>query len=82
MNVDDILADVNKEEAEKLRKKLVKRFRMAQFEESGRLLYLVMQIDVTNQGATIHLVFYTEQLLEREVVPERQSPGMMSTFMV
>jgi hypothetical protein len=69
--MDDILADVDKQEAEKLRKKLFKRFGMVQFEERGRLLYLGMQINVTDQqGATIVMVFYTKQLLKGEVVPE------------
>jgi hypothetical protein len=47
--MDDILADVDKQEAEKLRKKLFKRFGMVQFEERGRFLYLGMQINVTDQ---------------------------------
>jgi hypothetical protein len=69
--MDDILADVDKQEAEKLRKKLFKRFGMVQFEERGRFLYLGMQINVTDQqGATIVMVFYTKQLLKGEVVPE------------
>jgi hypothetical protein len=55
---------------------------MVQSEESSRLSYLGMQIYVTDQGATIDMVFYTKKLLEGEVMPERQSPGMKSTLMV
>jgi hypothetical protein len=39
------------------RMELVERFGMVQFEESGRLLYLGMQIDVKSEGTTIDMTF-------------------------
>jgi hypothetical protein len=74
--VDDILAHVDKQEAEILRKKLVERFRTMPFEEGGRLSYLGMQLNVTDEETTINMLFYTKQLPEGSNVHVRESPGM------
>jgi hypothetical protein len=79
--VDDLLADVDKQEAENLRTKLVEWFGMVLFEESSILSYLGMQIDVMDEGTTIDMMFYTKQLLEGVNMPERQSSGTKSTIM-
>jgi hypothetical protein len=78
--VDDLLADVDKQEAENLRTKLVEWFGMVLFEESSILSYLGMKIDVMDEGTTIDMIFYTKQLLEGVNMPERQSSGTKSTI--
>jgi len=47
LHVDNILANVDREEAERLCQNLIKRFGTKQFKVSGRLSYLGMQIDMT-----------------------------------
>jgi hypothetical protein len=47
------LANVDSEEAEKLRQNLIKRFGTVQFEVSGRLSYLGMQIEMKETGTVI-----------------------------
>jgi len=80
--VDDILANVDSEEAEKLRKSLIKRFGTVQFEIGGRLSYLGMQLEMKETGTVIDMTFYVKQLLEDVDVPVRASPGTKLTFMI
>jgi hypothetical protein len=82
--VDDILAIVDKEEAEKIQAHLVAKFVSVQFEEGGRLSYLGMEIDVTVAGTSVDMSFYVKQLLED--AKERMNlvvyvlPGTKETF--
>jgi hypothetical protein len=62
--VDDILANVYKEEAERLRQNLIKRFGTVQFEVSGRLSYLGMQIDIRAKRTIVDMSFYVKQVLQ------------------
>ncbi len=62
--VDDILAIVDKDEAEKIRAHLVAKFGSVQFETGGRLSYLGMEINVTDAGTSVDMSFYVKQLLE------------------
>jgi hypothetical protein len=80
--VDDKLANVHDEEAEKLKQNLSKRFGTVQFEVTGRLSYLRMQIDILKQRTVIDMTFYVKQVLEGVDVPVRASPGTKLTFMV
>ncbi len=82
--VDDILAIVDKEEAEKIQAHLVAKFVSVQFEEGGRLSYLGMEIDVTVAGTSVDMSFYVKQLLEdakeRMNLVVYASPGTKETF--
>jgi hypothetical protein len=84
--IDDILAFVDAEEAEKLRAHLVAKFGMVQFEIHGRLSYPGMEIGVTYERTLINMSFYVKQLLED--ADENKSltiyilPGMKETFAV
>ena len=80
--VDDILANVDSEEAERLRQNLIKRFGTVQFEVGGRLSYLGMQLELKETGTVIDMTFYVKQLLEGVDVPVRMSPGTKFTFMI
>jgi hypothetical protein len=82
--VDDILAIVDKEEAEKIRAHLMAKFGSVQFETGGRLSYLGMEIDVTDAGTSIDMSFYVKQLLEdakeKMNLVVYASPGAKETF--
>jgi hypothetical protein len=80
--VDDILANVDSEEAERLRQHLIKRFGTVQFEIGGRLSYLGMQLEMKETGTVIDITFYVKQLLEGVDVPVRASPGTKFTFII
>jgi hypothetical protein len=60
LNVDDILANIDKEEAKRLHQNLIKQFGTVQFEVSGRLSYLGMQIDITEKRTIINMSFYVK----------------------
>ena len=62
--MDDILAIVDKDEAEKIRAHLVAKFGSVQFETGGRLSYLGMEINVTDAGTSVDMSFYVKRLLE------------------
>jgi hypothetical protein len=62
--VDDILAQVDKQEAERLRVHLKKRFREVQFEIGEKLSYLGMQINIKDEGTMVDMSFYIKKLLE------------------
>jgi hypothetical protein len=53
-----------------------------QFEVSGRLSYLGMQIDISSEGTIIDMQFYTKKVLEGMDVPVRELLGMNTTFIV
>jgi hypothetical protein len=80
--VDDILAQVDKEEAERLRVHLRNRFGEVQFEVGERLSYLGMQINVKDEGTTVDMSFYVKKLLEGTTVKGQASPGNHSSFIV
>jgi hypothetical protein len=80
--IDDILANVDSKEAEKLKQNLIKRFGSVQCEVSGRLSYLGMQINIRETGTVIDMTCYVKQLLEGVDVPVSASPGTKFTFMV
>ena len=65
-----------------MKQNLSKQFGTVQFEVSGRLLYLGMQIDISKQRAVINMTFYVKKVLEGVDVPVRASPGTKLTFMV
>jgi hypothetical protein len=69
--VDDILAIANKQEVEKIQAHLVAKFGSVQFKTGGRLSYLGMEINVTDDGTRVDMSFYVKQLLED--VEERMS---------
>jgi len=62
--VDNILAQVDKEEAEHLRVHLKKRFGEVQFEIGEKLSYLGMQINIKDEGTMVDMSFYIKKLLE------------------
>ena len=73
------MANVDNEEAKRLKQNLIKRFGTVQFEVSGRLLYLGMQIEIKETGTVIDMTFYVKQLLEGVDVPVRASLGTKLT---
>jgi hypothetical protein len=82
LHVDDIPANVNAEEAARLKQRLMEQFGTVQFTVSGRLSYLGMQIDITRDGTIIDVSFYVKHTLEGVDWPVRASPGTKPTFVV
>jgi hypothetical protein len=82
LHVDDILANVDREEAMALRARLEKAFGMIQFEEGGRLSYLGMQLELREEGTICYMSFDAEQLLEGKNFKEAPSPSTKKTFEV
>jgi hypothetical protein len=80
--VDDILTQVDKDEADRLRVHLKKRFGEVQFEIGEKLSYLGMQINVQDEGTTVDMSFYIKKLLEGTMVKGQASPGNHSSFIV
>jgi len=80
--VDDILAQVNKQEAERLRVHLKKHFGEVQFEIGERLSYLGMQINAKDEGTTVDMSFYIKKRLEGTMVKGQASQGNHSSFIV
>jgi hypothetical protein len=80
--VDDILALVDKEEAETIRSRLQKQFGEIVFEAEKRLSYLRMEIQVMTKGTVIDMTFYVPKLLEGLEVEVYESPGTKNTFIV
>jgi hypothetical protein len=80
--VDDILAVMDAEEAEKLRTRLEELFGTIQYEEGAKLTYLGMDVNIEDQGMTIDMIFYVKQVLEGETVEEFDSPGTKNMFIV
>jgi hypothetical protein len=87
--VDDILAIVDKAEAERIRVTLVAlvaRFGTVQFEIGGRLSYLGMEIDIRDTSTVIDMSFYVKQVVvdaeTRFVVTTYESPGVRTSYVV
>jgi hypothetical protein len=80
--LDDILAQVDKQEAERLRVHLKKRFGEVQFKIGEKLSYLGMQIIVKDKGTTVDMSFYIKKLLEGTTLKGQASPGNHSSFIV
>jgi hypothetical protein len=62
--VNDILAFVDAQEAEKIRTHLVANLGTVLFKVNGRLSYLGMEIEVMDEGTRINMSFYVKQMLE------------------
>jgi hypothetical protein len=80
--IDHILAQVDKEEAERLRVHLRKRFGEVQFEIGEKLSYLGMQINIRDEGTMVDMSFYIKKLLEGTTVKVQASPGNHISFIV
>jgi hypothetical protein len=74
LHVDDILAAVDEEEADKLLERLRRRFGEVHFEVGNDLSYLVMKISIRKEGTMIDISFYIAQVLEDEEVEVASSP--------
>jgi hypothetical protein len=82
LHVDDIMANVDREEAMALKAQLEKAFGMIQFEEGSRLSYLGMQLELREKGTIVDMSFYAKQLLEGKNCKEAPSPSTKRTFEV
>ena len=80
--MDDILAQVDEKEVERLRVHLRKHFGEVQFEVGEKLSYLGMQIEIKDEGTTVDMSFYVKKLLEGMTVKGQASPGNHSSFIV
>ena len=80
--VDDILAQVDKEEAERLRVHLRKRFGEVQFQIGKKLSFRGMQINIRDEGTIVDMSFYIKKLLEGMMVKGQASPGNHTSFIV
>jgi hypothetical protein len=80
--VDDILALVDKDEAEKIRRTLDRQFGKIHFEIGKKLSYLGMEISITESGVTVDMTFYAKRILEDENVVEMKSPCTKTMFVV
>ncbi len=84
--VDDILAIVDRAEAERLRATLVARFGTVQFEIGGRLSYLGMEIDIRDIGTVVDMSFYVKQVVADTethfVLNAYELPGVRSSYVV
>jgi hypothetical protein len=80
--VDDILALVDNEEAEEIRKHLDKRFSKVLFEKGKELSYLGMQIHIKESGIIIDMMYYAKKILEDEDVQVMRSPATKNMFIV
>jgi hypothetical protein len=82
LHVDDILALVDVEEADRLLERLKRRFGEVQFKVGEDLSYLGMNISVRDEGTTIDMSFYETQVLEDEAVEAVASPTTKSSYNV
>jgi hypothetical protein len=82
LHVDDILANVDREEAMALKARLEKAFGTIQFEEGSRLSCLGMQLELRKEGAVVNMSFYAKQLLEGKNLKEAPSPSTKKMFEV
>jgi hypothetical protein len=62
--VDDILAINDEMEAKRLKEQLVARCGSVQFEANGTLLYLGMDVKITDEGTRVDMSFYVKQLVK------------------
>jgi hypothetical protein len=82
LHVDDILANVDREEAMALKARLEKAFGTIQFIEGSRLSYLGMYLEQSKEGTVVDMSFYAKQLLEGKDLKEMSSPSTKKTFEV
>jgi len=82
LHVDDIMANIDREEAMTLKARLEKAFGTIQFEEGGRLSYLGMLLELREEGTVVDMSFYAKQLLEGKELKEASSPSTRRTFEV
>jgi hypothetical protein len=80
--VDDILALIDQEEAERIRERLLRRFGEIVFVVGNKQSYLGMEIEVTKQGTILDMLFFVKKLLEGMEVKQFESPGTKDTFEV
>jgi len=80
--VNDILAVVDVEEAERLKARFEELFGTIQYEVGAKLSYLGMEVNIEDGGTMIDMTFYVKQVLEGEKVEEFDSPGMKDMFIV
>jgi hypothetical protein len=80
--VDDFLAIVDAQEAERLKMRLEELLGTIQYEVGARLSYLGMIVKIEDEGTKIDMTFYIKQVLEGEKVEEYDSPGMKDMFFV
>jgi hypothetical protein len=80
--VDDILALVDRKEAEILRARLVERFGTVQFEVARKLSYLGMQIEIQEKGVVVDMSYYAMKILEDVEASAAGSPGTKAMFIV
>jgi len=81
--VDDILALVDKEEAERLKAKLQRQFGELVYEVGKKLSYLGMEIEVTQEGTRLDMTHFVKKLLEGvEEGRQYESPGTKDSFVV
>jgi hypothetical protein len=80
--VDDILAQVDKKEAERLQKHLMRKFGDIQFEVGSKVSYLGMQIDIRDEGTMVDMNFYVKKLLEEVSVKGQLLLGNHNSFIV
>ncbi len=67
--VDDIMAVVDAEEPERLKKKILdKLFGKVEFEVGDKTSYLGMEMSLRDEGTIVDMYFYVKQLLEGELV--------------
>ena len=82
LHIDDILANVDREEAMALKARLEKAFGTIQFIEGSRLSYLGMYLEQSKEGTVVDMSFYAKQLLEGKDLKEMSSPSTKKTFEV
>ncbi len=80
--VDDILALVDRKEAEILRAHLVERFGTVQFKVARKLSYLGMQIEIKEKGVVVDMSYYAMKILEGVEASAAGSPGTKAMFIV
>lgn len=80
--VDDILAIVDVAEAERLRKQLLDKFGMVQFEVGNKHSYLGVEIEVSDEGTKVDMSFYVKELLKHFEVVMQLSPAKKDWFVV
>jgi hypothetical protein len=78
----DVLAIMDKVEAEQWRKQLVEHCGTVQFKENGRFSYSGMQIEITDQGKMINIQFFPWQMLGGTNVLAKQLSRTKVTFVL
>jgi hypothetical protein len=76
--VDDILAQVDEKEGQRLWEHLRKRFGEVQYEVGEKLSYLGMQIEIKDKGKIVDMSFYVKKLLEGMKVKQQACTSVLS----